>query len=93
MYDELKHYKKKRIVNKVPLKVLDAPSLQNDYYLNVIDWSPDNIISVGLGANVYLWNGTNCRVTKLCDVGIVDTVCSVSWSLKDPILAVGSSNG
>ena len=59
----------------------------------MIDWSNDNIIAVGLASHVYLWNGTNCRVTKLCDVGVVDTVCSVSWAVGQPHLAVGASNG
>ena len=28
-----------RKINKTPFKVLDAPYLQDDYYLNVVDWS------------------------------------------------------
>ena len=29
-----------RVLPKVPYKVLDAPQLQDDFYLNVLDWSP-----------------------------------------------------
>ena len=29
---------KKRKIGKLPCKVLDAPALQDDYYLNLIDW-------------------------------------------------------
>ncbi|KAL4570251.1 hypothetical protein LXL04_025902 [Taraxacum kok-saghyz] len=32
-------------------------------------------------------------VTKLCDLGIDKTVCSVSWSQQGTTLAVGTSNG
>ena len=30
---------KTRKVSKVPYKVLDAPGLQDDFYLNLVDWS------------------------------------------------------
>ena len=30
--------KRKRKIGKVPFKVLDAPSLQDDFYLNLVDW-------------------------------------------------------
>ena len=30
--------KRKRRISKVPFKVLDAPSLQDDFYLNLVDW-------------------------------------------------------
>lgn len=49
--------KSKRKINKMPFKVLDAPALQDDFYLNLIDWSQQNFLAVGLASNVYLWNG------------------------------------
>ena len=30
---------KKRNIPKIPYKVLDAPSLLDDFYLNLVDWS------------------------------------------------------
>ena len=30
---------KQRPIPKIPYKVLDAPSLLDDYYLNLVDWS------------------------------------------------------
>ena len=38
-----------REVSKVPFKVLDAPSLSDDFYLNLVDWSDQNFLAVGLG--------------------------------------------
>ena len=43
-------------------KVLDAPDLQDNYYLNLLDWSSLNVLSVGLGSTVYLWNTSTCQV-------------------------------
>lgn len=33
------------------------------------------------------------QVTKLCDLGIDDSVCSVGWAERGTHLAVGSSSG
>ena len=30
---------KQRKIPKIPFKVLDAPALKDDYYLNLVDWS------------------------------------------------------
>lgn len=67
-----------RAVPKVPYKVLDAPELQDDFYLNLVDWGSHNILGVGLGSCVYTWNSTSGRVTKLCEL-TDDTVTSVNW--------------
>ena len=73
--------KRSRKISKIPYKVLDAPQLQDDFYLNLIDWSEQNILGVGLGYCVYLWSAVNSKVTKLCDLSQNgDSVCSVAWS-------------
>lgn len=33
------------------------------------------------------------QVTKLCDLGVEETICSVGWSQQGTSLAVGTSNG
>lgn len=133
--------------------MLDAPALQDDFYLNLVDWSSHNVLAVGLGSCVYLWNAcsskvgsnlfanmyafTGCplsinvylfpmkqlplaqhqyvaillvmlpllwssfssyracylQVTKLCDLGIDESICSVGWAQRGAHLAVGTSNG
>lgn len=45
------------------LQVLDAPSLQDDFYLNLVDWSSQNVLAVGLGSCVYLWTATTSKVS------------------------------
>jgi cell division cycle 20-like protein 1 (cofactor of APC complex) len=67
-----------RAVSKVPYKVLDAPELADDFYLNLVDWGSQNILGVGLGSCVYMWNSASGRVTKLCEL-TDDSVTSVSW--------------
>lgn len=86
-------YKQQRKIAKVPYKVLDAPALQDDFYLNLVDWSSTNILAVGLGSCVYLWSATSSKVTKLYDLGANDSVTSVQWSQRGNLLAVGTNNG
>ncbi|KAL5717309.1 Protein FIZZY-RELATED 3 [Ranunculus cassubicifolius] len=82
-----------RKVPKTPHKVLDAPSLQDDFYLNLVDWSSQNVLAVGLGTCVYLWTASNSKVTKLCDLAPTDSVCSVHWTREGSYLSVGTHLG
>ena len=85
--------KLQRKIPKVPFKVLDAPQLQDDFYLNLVDWSSANVLSVGLSNCVYLWSACTSRVTKLCDLGADDSVTSVAWTQRGSHLAVGTNKG
>ncbi|KAL1212031.1 Protein FIZZY-RELATED 1 [Cardamine amara subsp. amara] len=85
--------KSPRKIPRSPYKVLDAPALQDDFYLNLVDWSAQNVLAVGLGNCVYLWNASSSKVTKLCDLGGDDSACSVSWALRGTHLAIGTSTG
>ena len=68
--------------------------MQDDFYLNLVDWSSQNVLSVGLGACVYLWSACTSQVTKLCDMTPDnDTVTSVSWSERGNFVAVGTHRG
>ncbi|XP_073293166.1 protein FIZZY-RELATED 3 [Primulina huaijiensis] len=82
-----------RKVPKTPHKVLDAPSLQDDFYLNVVDWSSQNVLAVGLGTCVYLWSASNSKVTKLCDLGPNDSVSSVQWTREGSYVSIGTNLG
>lgn len=83
-----------RKISKIPFKVLDAPELQDDFYLNLVDWSSQNVLSVGLGPCVYLWSASTSQVTRLCDLSCDgDNVTSVSWSERGSLVAVGTHKG
>ncbi|KAI8365047.1 fizzy-related protein [Choanephora cucurbitarum] len=80
-----------RPINQAPIKTLDAPNLQDDFYLNLIDWGTNDFVAVGLNHAVYLWDAGTSRVTKLHE--FVDTVTSVNWSQAGSLLAIGTSSG
>jgi cell division cycle 20-like protein 1 (cofactor of APC complex) len=84
---------KQRVIAKNPYKVLDAPALQDDYYLNLVDWASTNDLVVGLQSCIYIWSASSSKVTKLYDLGQNDTTTSVSWARTGPHLAVGTDTG
>lgn len=84
--------KEPRGIAKIPYKVLDAPELVDDFYLNLVDWGSQNTLGVGLGSCVYLWHAQTSSVNKLCDLND-DLVTSVSWIKRGTHLAVGTKKG
>ncbi|KAJ2504019.1 substrate-specific activator of APC-dependent proteolysis [Coemansia sp. RSA 2052] len=83
-----------RVIPRDPIKVLDAPGIRDDYYLNLMDWSSDNRVSVALNSEVYVWDAASSQTTRLCDVGAAgDWVTSVRWAESGGHLAVGLNSG
>lgn len=85
-----------RFIPQYPDKILDAPDLVDDYYLNLLDWSNDNIVAVCLAQTVYLWNAANGEIQQLFDTeSDTDIVTSVAWMKNggsSNILAIGTSS-
>jgi cell division cycle 20, cofactor of APC complex len=83
----------KRRIALAPEKILDAPGLQDDFYLNLMDWSSKNILAVGLENTVYIWNGDTGNVLEFCKTRNDDYVSSLKWASDGSYLAVGTSSG
>lgn len=90
----------RRRIATAPERVLDAPGLVDDYYLNLLDWSCTNLVAIGLGESVYVWNAETGDVNLLCSVGGGENsvegdeyVCSLKWAEDGSYLAVGLSSG
>eukprot|EP01067_Filipodium_phascolosomae_P002170 Filipodium_phascolosomae@DN2316_c0_g1_i4.p1 len=82
-----------RKISKVPFRVLDAPQLVDDFYLNLLDWSSTNNVAVALGSCVYVWNGSTGSVTKLLDLPEEESCTAVRWEQSGNWLSIGSNNG
>ena len=82
-----------RKIPRAPFKVLDAPALADDFYLNLVDWSAQNQLAVGLASCVYLWSACTSKVTRLVDYGDSGAVCSVGWSQRGSYLGIGNDKG
>jgi cell division cycle protein 20 (cofactor of APC complex) len=96
-----------RAIPQTAERVLDAPDLLDDYYLNLLDWSSLNTVAVALGPAVFLWNATTGEVEELmpCGGGGAGAeggnanpssssayVTSVAWAPDGTHLAVGTSD-
>ncbi|EEA08246.1 uncharacterized protein CMU_019890 [Cryptosporidium muris RN66] len=82
-----------RRIPKGPFKILDAPNLQDDFYLNLVDWSSTNLLAVGLSSSLYLWNASTSKVTNLMSLPEQDLVTSVSWTQQGNHVAIGTRQG
>lgn len=85
---------KHRHIPQKPTRILDAPGLLDDYYLNLIDWSIQNVLCVALGKLVFLWNAENGSIQEINCTNENDQdqyVTSVSWMADGNYLAIGTS--
>jgi cell division cycle protein 20 (cofactor of APC complex) len=82
-----------RNISLLPSKILDAPDIVDDYYLNLLHWGHCNILAVALASSVYLWHPSDGNIDTLVtlDDDTEAYVTSVEFSPIDNILAVGTS--
>lgn len=84
----------RRKVPTAPERVLDAPGLIDDYYLNLLDWSSGNQIAIALERSVYIWNASTGTVSSLMETSSDDNyVSAIKWSGDGAFLSIGMSNG
>ena len=83
----------RRRVQTAPERVLDAPGLLDDYYLNLLDWSSGNQVAIGLERNVYVWSADTGSVNCLLESSPDTYVSSVKWSGDGAYVGVGLGTG
>lgn len=83
--------KANRLVPSAPIRILDAPDVKNDWYLNLIDWSSTDVLAVALAQCTYLWNATSGETKSLFQLPDTDYVSSLSWIQDGTHLAVGNN--
>ena len=83
----------RRRVLSAPERVLDAPGLVDDYYLNLLDWSSGNQVAIGLERNVYVWSAESGTVSCLLETAADTYVSSVKWSGDGAYVGVGLGSG
>ncbi|XP_047943697.1 cell division cycle 20.2, cofactor of APC complex-like [Salvia hispanica] len=72
-------------------RILDAPRISHDYYLNVIDWGKTNLLAAALDRKLYLWNANTCKVELVSEASEGDYLASVNWSENGEVVAAGYS--
>ncbi|CAH0553546.1 unnamed protein product [Brassicogethes aeneus] len=83
-----------RYIPQAPDRILDAPDIVDDYYLNLVDWNSNNILAAALGAHVYLWDAGTGNIEQLLELeGGNDYICSLAWIQDGDTLAIGTTTG
>ena len=98
----------KRKINSTPERILDAPNLVDDYYLNLLDWGNSDILAVALGPEIYLWNSETSETSLLMSIikenenqnesnsllnNNTNVITSLSWMNNGVGMGVGLPNG
>ena len=68
----------------------------DDYYVNVLDWSKNNVVAVALSYTLYLWNSETGDIQKLFEYDGTNEFMlptAVKWSKDGKHLAVGFKDG
>ena len=92
----------RRRIPTAPERVLDAPAIVPDFYVNLLDWSSQNVIAIALQSAVHTWNSETGEAQFLLDLeeeservggGGGGLVTSLRWDAHGNILAVGTDRG
>lgn len=77
-----------------PVSVLDAPGLRDDYYLNVLDWSSQDMLAVALNERAYIWDPKREQVRLVSQVNTCfDYISSLVFSSDGNTLVLANSQG
>lgn len=79
-----------------PSRVLDAPGLLDDFYLNLISLSVNGSLFVGLGPNAYVWNAVSKKsslIAKIPETSSLSYFSSIKACKNDRLACLGTSLG
>ncbi|CCK70907.1 ubiquitin-protein transferase activating protein CDC20 KNAG_0F02420 [Huiozyma naganishii CBS 8797] len=83
---------KLRKINTNPERILDAPGFRDDFYLNLLSWSQNNMIAIGLDTAVYIWDASTGDVSLLVD-SPNSLISSIVWSDDSCHVSIGKDDG
>lgn len=97
LQNDLSFQKKKNdkyLFNKKELKILEAPSLKNSFYFNILDINTENLLSVSLSNNLYTYDQSKNETNLINSLKENDVYSSLKFQKKNKeILATGTNNG
>jgi cell division cycle protein 20 (cofactor of APC complex) len=84
---------KTRKIPMQPERVLDAPGMVDDFYLNLLAWSSLNVVAVALTENTYIWRADTGDVVHVGEAPEGSYVSSVDFAADGGFLGIGMGTG
>ncbi|OMO89712.1 hypothetical protein CCACVL1_07681 [Corchorus capsularis] len=87
------HPARRRRIPRGPDRALDVSGFVDDFYLNLLDWSCNNVVLTAVGDGVHLWDASDGSNSELVTVDAeIGPVTSVSRAPDGRHVAVGLNN-
>jgi len=89
MYNTQVVVQRHREINLVPERILDAPDLIDDYYLNLLDWHlSSDILLIALKPNLYIWRVDTSDLL----LSFLVPISGIRTSKLDTLVGIGTTN-
>ena len=62
------------------MKACRMPNLKDDFYLNVLDWSPNGLIAVAIGKRIYSLTSSFSKLSCIYQDELTSYISSVNFS-------------
>ena len=79
--------------NKPLIKILDAPGLEDDYYLNILDWSCRDYLAIALRDTIHWCRYDRNHIKETGAWQLNDLITSVMWFNEQESMIVGCKSG
>ncbi len=90
----IKSLRKNYLFNKKEIKILEAPTLMDSFYFNILSFSTDDILAVALSNHIYTFDYKNNVTREIISAEENRLFSSLSFSKDNKsILAAGSVHG
>lgn len=78
---------------KQPYKVLEAPGLEDNFYLSLMDWSKKDRLAISLENTVYIFDVKTGQMNKVYEAFECESTTSLKWDITGKRLAIGNVLG
>jgi len=82
-----------RNIASTPSRILDAPGLHDNFYLQLLHWGCSNLLAVGLDETAYVYSPETGSVTEILSAPSQRYITSVGFDSSGALLGVGTSCG
>ena len=79
-------------VARNPIRILDAPGMQESFHSNLLDWGSNSVLSVALSDTAFLWNPDSGTTSAFYSTPTGENITSLSWLKNTNYIALGTQH-